>query len=121
VDQALRQQFKPEFRNRVDRVIHFKPLLMNDLKEIAHRLTRQLEQQVSQNRQIILKLTPEVIGYLCEKGFDPLNGARPLKRVLDQLVQQPLGELLLSGRATAGDTVSIRVADSALRFDVQHP
>jgi ATP-dependent Clp protease ATP-binding subunit ClpC len=102
----LRRQFRPEFLNRIDRVIVFRPLAQMDIKEIVNLQLNRLGLRLAE-RQIRLKVTDGAKKLLVEKGHDVKNGARPLKRVIQQLIEDPLAEALLSGSFREGDTVTI--------------
>ncbi|HEY2026586.1 MAG TPA: ATP-dependent chaperone ClpB, partial [Gemmatimonadaceae bacterium] len=97
VTQTLRSHFKPEFLNRVDDIIIFRPL---GQKEIEHIVELQLGQfhKLLANRKITLEVTPEAKHLLAEEGYDPAFGARPLKRAVQRLIQNPLALMLLEGR-----------------------
>jgi ATP-dependent Clp protease ATP-binding subunit ClpB len=112
---VLRDHFRPEFLNRVDEVIVFKPLTQQQLGAIVDiqlaRLRKRLEE-----RKVTLVVTDEAKRLLIERGWDPVYGARPLKRAIQRLVQDPLAMLLLEGRFADGDTVDVDVADGKLSF-----
>ncbi|HEX5580204.1 MAG TPA: ATP-dependent chaperone ClpB [Gemmatimonadaceae bacterium] len=101
---ALRQQFKPEFLNRVDDIVVFHPLGERQLERIVElqlgRLRRLLE-----DRKITLRLTPEAQRLIATEGYDPAFGARPIKRAVQRLLQNPLAMAVLEGRFNDGDTI----------------
>jgi len=103
---ALRQHFKPEFLNRVDDVIVFKPLAMEQIEEIIEIQLRRLEQLLAE-RKLTIELTPEAKRFLAEEGFDPAFGARPLKRAIQRYVQNPLALGVLEGKFNEGDRVLV--------------
>ena len=112
---VLREHFRPEFLNRVDDVIVFRPLDQDQLKRIvdiqlAHLLKRLAE------RKITLEVTDAARKLLAERGWDPVYGARPLKRAIQRLVQDRLAMLLLAGEFSEGDTVKVDAADAELTF-----
>ncbi len=106
---AVRANFRPEFLNRVDEIILFHRLQKADMGRIVDiqfvRLAKLLEE-----RKITLTLEPSAREWLAEKGWDPAYGARPLKRVIQKAVQDPLAEMILSGRIKDGEAVKITVA-----------
>ena len=106
VMQVVRAHFRPEFLNRVDEIILFHRLRREDMGAIVDiqfgRLAKLLE-----DRKITLDLTPEARAWLAEKGYDPAYGARPLKRVIQKNVQDPLAELILAGEVRDGERVTI--------------
>ncbi len=110
---VVKSHFRPEFLNRVDEIILFHRLKREHMGEIvkvqAARLARLLE-----DRKIVLDLTPPAIEWLAEKGYDPAYGARPLKRVIQKHVQDPLAEMILSGKVKDGDKVPVAVAAGEL-------
>src|SRR5215207_4103575 len=109
----VRARFRPEFLNRVDEIILFHRLRREHMGEIVdiqmRRLTKLLEE-----RKITLQLEPKAREWLAEKGYDPAYGARPLKRVIQKYVQDPLAELILSGQIRDGETVPVRLGPAGL-------
>jgi ATP-dependent Clp protease ATP-binding subunit ClpB len=112
----VRARFRPEFLNRVDEIILFHRLKREHMGRIVDiqlvRLTKLLEE-----RKITLQLEPAARDWLAEKGYDPAYGARPLKRVIQKNVQDPLAELILSGRIKDGERVTISAGKSGLTFN----
>jgi ATP-dependent Clp protease ATP-binding subunit ClpB len=117
---ALRQHFKPEFLNRVDDVIFFHALSRDDIRKIVdiqlHSLLRRLEE-----RKIRLELSDQARDLLIEEGYDPVYGARPLKRTLQRRVLDPLALSVLQGEFKEGDTVRATVNHGALEFRREAP
>jgi ATP-dependent Clp protease ATP-binding subunit ClpB len=113
---VVRASFRPEFLNRVDEIILFHRLQKNEMSKIVDiqmaRLARLLEE-----RKIVLDLEPAARDWLAEKGWDPAYGARPLKRVIQRYVQDPLAEMILAGEVKDGDRVKIGVAYDGLTFN----
>ncbi len=112
---ALRAHFKPEFLNRVDEIVIFEPLKKSDLSRIVDiqldRLHKLLEE-----RKLTLELTTAAKAFLAEHGYDPVYGARPLKRAIQKYLQDPLALKVLSGEYQAGDTVRVDAGKGELRF-----
>ncbi|MEO5816057.1 MAG: ATP-dependent chaperone ClpB [Gemmatimonadaceae bacterium] len=110
VTNALRGHFKPEFLNRVDDIIVFRPL---GLDHISHIVDLQLERfrKMLADRKLGLEVTPEAKQILAAEGYDPAFGARPLKRAIQRLIQNPLAIMLLEGRFQDGDTIVVTPAD----------
>jgi ATP-dependent Clp protease ATP-binding subunit ClpB len=112
----VRASFRPEFLNRVDEIILFHRLQKSDMARIVDiqmvRLARLLEE-----RKITIKLEPNARDWLADKGWDPAYGARPLKRVIQKSVQDPLAELILSGRIKDGEKVVITAGKQGLKFN----
>jgi ATP-dependent Clp protease ATP-binding subunit ClpB len=108
VTSELRRQFKPEFLNRVDDIIIFHPLGMQQLDRIIDLQLRRLEQLLAE-RKMTIELTPEARHAIAEEGYDPAFGARPLKRAIQRLIQNPLALAVLEGRFGEGDHVVVGV------------
>ena len=112
----VRASFRPEFLNRVDEIILFHRLQKSEMARIVDiqmkRLARLLEE-----RKIAITLEPAARDWLAEKGWDPAYGARPLKRAIQKLVQDPLAELILSGRIKDGEKVVITAGKQGLKFN----
>ncbi|HVJ94425.1 MAG TPA: AAA family ATPase, partial [Labilithrix sp.] len=103
--------FSPEFRNRLDARIQFDPLSKETMGSIVDKFMKELSAQLAE-RKVVLELTPAARGYLSEKGYDPDFGARPLARVIQEDIKQPLGEELLFGKLEKGGKVSIDAEDA---------
>jgi len=115
VMEALRQKFRPEFLNRVDDIIMFHALNRVDLLQIIEIQLASLY-RVLKERKLTLHLTEATKDYLVDVGFDPTFGARPLKRAIQQYLQNPLALALLSGRFAEGSTIEVDYRDGELRF-----
>jgi ATP-dependent Clp protease ATP-binding subunit ClpB len=115
VMEALRQTFRPEFLNRVDEIILFHPLTKEHLGQIVDIQIRRLEQLLAAHK-LSLRLTPAARQALAEEGYDPVYGARPLKRTIQRRIQDPLAMQLLQGRFKEGDTVQIDWVDGEYVF-----
>jgi len=114
----LRRNFKPEFLNRVDDIIIFHPLSMDQIEHIVELQLKRLEQLLA-DRKITLELTPEAKRVLAEEGFDPAFGARPLKRAIQRYLQNPLAMAVLETRIKEGDHVRVtRAPEGTLAFEV---
>ena len=116
--QAIEKVFSPEFRNRLDAIISFDPLTPAVMETIVEKFILQLEAQLSE-RSIAITLDPEARAWLARKGYDPVYGARPLARVIQTEVRDPLTDEILFGRLEQGGTVTIRLADDTLTFDFE--
>ena len=113
---AMRQHFRPEFINRIDEVIVFHPL---GREHMTHIIDLQMARLLArlQERKITLTLSDAARQALVEEGYDPLYGARPLKRTLQKRVLDPLAMAMLQGEFHEGDDVSLDVIDGALSFE----
>jgi ATP-dependent Clp protease ATP-binding subunit ClpB len=107
VMEQLRASFKPEFLNRVDDVIIFKRLGMEQLKQIIKIQLESLRRML-EDRKINLVLDPSAEELLAQEGFDLVYGARPLKRAIQSLIQNPLAMKLLSGEIKPNDTIAVK-------------
>jgi ATP-dependent Clp protease ATP-binding subunit ClpA len=114
-NKALERMFSPEFRNRLDAIITFKPLTMDVMETIVDKFILQLESQLTE-RRVAFTLSPEARTWLAHKGYDPVFGARPLARVIQIEVRDPLTDEILFGRLEQGGTVSIGVEGGKLTF-----
>ncbi|HEX3265670.1 MAG TPA: AAA family ATPase, partial [Candidatus Limnocylindrales bacterium] len=106
VTEALRMQFRPEFLNRVDEVIVFHALTDADLAAIVELLIADLQRRLA-GQDLILELTPAARALVAREGTDPTFGARPLKRTIQRLVENPLARALIEGRFKPGQTISV--------------
>jgi ATP-dependent Clp protease ATP-binding subunit ClpB len=112
----LTEYFRPEFINRIDETVVFHPLSEQHIHDIAKIQLKMLHQRLAE-RHITLKLDDKVLDLLAEKGFDPIYGARPLKRTLRQMLENPLAEHLLDGTVKAGDTLHVGLKKGQLSFE----
>ena len=113
---AIERAFSPEFRNRLDAIVTFGPLTPAVMETIVEKFILQLEAQLAE-RRVAITLQPEARQWLAEKGYDPIYGARPLARVIQTEVRDPLTDEILFGRLESGGTVTIALADGKLAFD----
>jgi ATP-dependent Clp protease ATP-binding subunit ClpB len=113
---ALREFFRPEFLNRVDEIVEFQPLSRDQLGEIVELQLERLRSRLAE-RGLDLVLTPAARELIAEAGWDPAYGARPLKRALQRLVENPLAKRLLEHEFTDGDTVMVDAGDGELSFE----
>jgi ATP-dependent Clp protease ATP-binding subunit ClpA len=113
--QAVEKVFSPEFRNRLDAIVTFDPLSPGVMETIVEKFILQLEAQLAE-RRVVIALEPEARVWLAEKGYDPVYGARPLARVIQTEVRDPLTDEILFGQLENGGTVTIGLKDGALSF-----
>ncbi len=104
--EALRASFRPEFINRIDEIVIFNPLGKEQLKSIVGLLLRSVEKLLAE-RQITLELTPAAQELLLREGYDPAYGARPLRRTIQRLIQDPLALQILQGTVLPGEHVRV--------------
>ncbi|GAB2706243.1 ATP-dependent Clp protease ATP-binding subunit ClpB [Microbacterium marinum] len=105
----VRQAFRPEFLNRLDDIVMFQPLTESDLAQIVELAVDALQRRLK-DRRLTLAVTPDARAWLAERGYDPLFGARPLRRLIQSEIQDRLAMALLSGGVHDGDTVRVDVA-----------
>ena len=115
VNAALREHFKPEFLNRIDETIFFKGLTLPQLAKIVDIQIEYLQKLLNE-QELTLQITEEAKEYLARQGFNPIYGARPLKRVIRQQVENPLSKLILSQKFINGDTVIVDVENDEIKF-----
>jgi ATP-dependent Clp protease ATP-binding subunit ClpB len=112
----VKNRFRPEFLNRIDEIIVFHRLQREHMRQIVDIQMARLQKLLSE-RKITIELDESARNWLSELGYDPAYGARPLKRVIQKHVQDPLAEQILAGTVRDGDTVRITVRDGALVID----
>lgn len=115
VEQALKEHFRPEFLNRVDDIVFFKPLTQDEVKEIVKILLGRLSERLA-DRQIELNFTDEALSFIAESGYDPVYGARPLKRYITHNVETKLARALIAGGIREKAKINIDVKAGELIF-----
>jgi ATP-dependent Clp protease ATP-binding subunit ClpB len=120
VNEALRAHFLPEFLNRLDESIIFHSLKAEELRQIVDlqvkRLARRLEE-----KKLGLQVEGEALDWLAGVGYDPVYGARPLKRAIQRELETPIAKGILAGQFTAGHVIGVDVAHERLRFEQRDP
>lgn len=117
---ALRSHFRPEFLNRVDDIILFHTLNLGELRQIVAIQIKRVMNLLA-DQKISLELSSPALDFLAEAGYDPVYGARPLKRAIQRQIENPLATKLLENTFTEGDTIFVDYADSGLTFSRQLP
>jgi ATP-dependent Clp protease ATP-binding subunit ClpA len=115
---AIERVFSPEFRNRLDAIVSFDALAPEVVETIVEKFILQLETQLAE-RHVAITLEPDARAWLAKTGYDPKFGARPLARLIQTKVRDPLTDEILFGGLEHGGTVRIRLADEALGFEVE--
>ena len=115
---VIERSFSPEFRNRLDAVIQFQPLDIEIIAQVVDKFMFELETQLAEKRVSVV-LEPEARRWLAEHGFDPLMGARPMSRVIQEKIKKPLAEEILFGGLAGGGVARIGVKDGELSFAVE--
>ncbi len=114
----LRRHFRPEFLNRVDEIVTFRPLMLEQIKAIVELLMQSLRKRLAE-RKIIVEITPEAAAFIAESAYDPVYGARPIRRYLQQHVETPLARKLIAGEIRDEQTVSVALKDDSIGFEVK--
>lgn len=109
VMETLKENFKPEFLNRIDEIIIYHSLPLEQIKHIVSLQIKGLQNRLAE-RNLGLEITARASEYLAREGYDPAYGARPLKRTLQKKVQDPLALMLLQGKFQEGSTIVVDVA-----------
>ena len=118
VDEALKRLFTPEFRNRLDAVVQFRPLTPEVIRQVVIKFVMQLEGQLA-DRNVTIETTDEAADWLAKNGFDELYGARPLGRVIQEHIKKPLADEILFGRLVRGGHVKVVLRDGKIGFDIE--
>ncbi len=113
---VVQAHFRPEFINRLDEIVVFRPLDKTQIRAIARIQLAYLEQRLAE-RQLKLEVSEDALTLLGDVGFDPVYGARPLKRAIQQQLENPLAKQILESRFQPGDTIHVEVAGGHLIFD----
>ena len=115
VESVLKQQFKPEFLNRIDETIFFTPLSREHIKGIITKMTRQLTERLAE-QEITLTLSDEVKEWIGDNAYNPIYGARPIARYIQREVETPLAKVMIKGDVMAGDTIEAVLAEDHVTF-----
>ena len=116
VSGLLKNHFRPEFLNRLDEIIMFKPLTKDNISGIVDLIMKSLNDRLA-DRELSVELSPEAAEFIVEDGFDPAYGARPLKRYIQKTVETLTAKLILSGNVSTGDTIVITLKDGELEAE----
>jgi ATP-dependent Clp protease ATP-binding subunit ClpB len=120
VMREMRQHFRPEFLNRVDDIVLFKPLTLEEITQIVELLTVELRQRLA-DRNITLALSDAARTFIARQGFDPVYGARPLRRYLQHELETRIGRALVAGEVLEGATVHVDIEHDALTVAITNP
>lgn len=119
IQQMLMNFFRPEFLNRVDDIVVFKPLQAEQIKEIVKLVLRELGERLNKQLELTLTYTDEAVAFLAKAGFDPAFGARPLKRLIVHTVENILGKKIVAGEIKNGDKVEVVLVNDAINVVVK--
>ena len=118
--EALRRTFRPEFLNRIDEIVTFKALGREEIAKIVDIQLADLQKRLAE-RKLTLELTTDARRALAERGYDPVFGARPLKRTIQRMIENPLAVDVLAGRFVEGDTILVEVDGDTFKFRKEVP
>jgi ATP-dependent Clp protease ATP-binding subunit ClpB len=113
--EELRRGFRPEFLNRVDEIVLFKPLTQDEIERIVDLMLDDLRTRLA-DRRMTLEVEPEAARFIARQGFDPVYGARPLRRFIAREVETKIGRLLLGGEVADGAAIRVTVNNGALEI-----
>jgi ATP-dependent Clp protease ATP-binding subunit ClpC len=116
IEKELRNTFKPEFLNRIDAIVYFKPLTMEEVKKIVEIMVRQL-QEILKEKNISIELTERAKEYLAEAGYVPSLGARPLRRIIELELESMIADKILEGEIKEGDRVLVDADEYGLKIE----
>ncbi len=117
---AIKRIFSPEFRNRLDATVAFRPLTPEIIRQVVHKFVIQLEAQLA-DRHVTISLSDDAADWLAKNGFDELYGARPLARVIQEHIKKPLADEILFGKLVRGGHVQVTLKDGKLAFEFDNP
>ena len=114
IQQMLMNFFRPEFLNRVDDIVTFKPLQQEQIKDIVKLVLHELGERLNKQLELTLTATDEAVAFLAQAGFDPAFGARPLKRLIVHTVENILGRKIVAGEIKNGEKAEVVLRDGAI-------
>jgi ATP-dependent Clp protease ATP-binding subunit ClpB len=120
VNEALRGHFRPEFLNRLDESIIFHSLRSDELRQIVELQVKRLLGRM-ESRKLGLELEEAALDWLANVGYDPVYGARPLKRAIQRELETPIAKAILAGTFPEGSVIQVKVENERLRFDAAEP
>jgi ATP-dependent Clp protease ATP-binding subunit ClpB len=115
---SLRGHFRPELLNRIDDIVMFKPLKLDEIKQIVRLLTKSLAARLA-DRHITLTISDQAVTHIATSAYDPVYGARPLKRFLQRDLETKIGRALIAGGISEGSAVTVGLEGSELTFAVR--
>lgn len=117
---AIKQHFSPEFLNRLDDIVHFSPLTQETIRQVVDKFLVELKEQLKE-KEVSFEVTNEVKEFLAEKGFDPVYGARPMQRAIQEHLKKPITDELLFGLLKDGGSVRFALKKGEMDVDIQGP
>ncbi|ACR79593.1 MULTISPECIES: ATP-dependent Clp protease ATP-binding subunit [Kosmotoga] len=115
VEQKLKSAFKPEFLNRLDAIVFFKPLSKEHLREIVKLRLKEVEEKLSE-QGISMRYTDKAVDYLADRGYDPVYGARPIRRLVERDVEGQIADMIISGELSENDVVVVGADDFGIKI-----
>jgi len=115
VEQKLKAAFKPEFLNRLDAIVFFKPLSKEHLREIVKLRLKEVEEKLSE-QGISMRYTDKAVDYLADRGYDPVYGARPIRRLVERDVEGQIADMIISGELSENDVVVVGADDFGIKI-----
>ena len=116
INKALKQKFAPEFLNRIDEVIIFNSLTKDNVMTILNKECKELAENLNDVGDYVLKVSKGAKDIILEQGYDPKYGARPLRRSLERLIENPVAEMILKGQLTEGDTIKVAATKGVIKI-----
>ena len=116
--EELRSSFRPEFLNRLDEIIMFKPLTKDNITGIIELIIKDLNKRLS-DKELTVELSADARSFIVDNAYDPVYGARPLKRYIQKYVETLSAKLILADKASLGDTIFITLRDGELAAEVK--
>jgi len=117
---SLRSAFRPEFLNRLDEIVLFKPLTLPEIERIVDLMFNDLRARLAE-RQMTLEISEEARRYIAQQGFDPVYGARPLRRFISREVETRIGRALVAGDVRDGAVIRVGLADGEIAVTYDNP
>ena len=116
IESALKQTFRPELLNRIDETIIFQPLTQEQIKQIVDLMIKDVQKRLAE-RKVTVEITEAAREWLAKEGFDPVFGARPLRRAIQRYIENPLSKRILTGEFKEGDNIIVDVGEEGLAFE----
>ncbi|HEY8384758.1 MAG TPA: AAA family ATPase, partial [Porticoccaceae bacterium] len=117
--EAIKKMFSPEFRNRIDNIIQFKPLQPEVIKTVVDKFITELQAQL-EDKKVVIEADDDALAWFARHGYDAKMGARPMARLIQEQLKKPLAEEILFGRlSTAGGTVRVTAVDDEIKLEIE--
>jgi ATP-dependent Clp protease ATP-binding subunit ClpA len=116
---AVRERFRPEFINRIDEQVVFNPLSEEDVRKIAKVVLRELSDNMQKEHKVIIEISDEAERFVAQEGYDPVYGARPLRRAVERLIAEPLSRIILQGELPAQACVQVLLTPDGIQIAIK--